>query len=217
MRANRGAAASETQAGSAASAGRPRSDEAHKAILDATLELLADVGFSALKVEGVASRAGVGKATIYRRWRSKLPLVVEAFSLLPSLEEVDSGDLVTDLKQMLRAYLELFNSTPLGTVLPSLAGERRHNQALSKLLDPVLRGRRQPLRRALERAVARGELPADLDLELAVDLIVGPIAVRLFFGGGRISPRLIDPIVDLALAGLRGKRSAQRAEGEPNP
>ena len=203
MRANRGAAASETQTGSAASAGRPRSDEAHKAILDATLELLADVGFSALKVEGVASRAGVGKATIYRRWRSKLPLVVEAFSLLPSLEEVDSGDLVTDLKQMLRAYLELFNTTPLGTVLPSLAGERRHNQALSKLLDPVLRERRQPLRRALERAVTRGELPADLDLELAVDLIVGPIAVRLFFGGGRISPRLIDPIVDLALSGLR--------------
>jgi AcrR family transcriptional regulator len=213
MRANRGAAASETQTTNGASAGRPRSDEAHKAILDATLELLADVGFSALKVEGVASRAGVGKATIYRRWRSKLPLVVEAFSLLPSLEEVDSGDLVTDLKQMLRAYLELFNSTPLGTVLPSLAGERRHNQALSKLLDPVLRERRQPLRRALERAVARGELPADLDLELAVDLIVGPIAVRLFFGGGRISPRLIDPIVDLALSGLR-KQSAQGAEGE---
>ena len=213
MRANRGAAASETQTANGASAGRPRSDEAHKAILDATLELLADVGFSALKVEGVASRAGVGKATIYRRWRSKLPLVVEAFSLLPSLEEVDSGDLVTDLKQMLRAYLELFNTTPLGTVLPSLAGERRHNQALSKLLDPVLRERRQPLRRALERAVARGELPSDLDLELAVDLIVGPIAVRLFFGGGRISPRLIDPIVDLALSGLRNQ-GAQRAAGE---
>jgi AcrR family transcriptional regulator len=60
-------------------------------------------------VEGVASRAGVGKATIYRRWRSKLPLVVEAFSLLPALEEVDTGDLVSDLKQMLRHYLELFN------------------------------------------------------------------------------------------------------------
>ena len=214
MRANRSAAASETQTANGASAGRPRSDEAHKAILDATLELLADVGFSALKVEGVASKAGVGKATIYRRWRSKLPLVVEAFSLLPALEEVDSGDLVSDLKQMLRAYFELFNSTPLGTVLPSLAGERRHNQALSKLLDPVLRERRRPLVRALERAVERGELPRDLDLELAVDLIVGPISVRLFFGGARFTPRLIDAIVDLALAGLRGKRNPQRVEGE---
>jgi AcrR family transcriptional regulator len=157
-------------------------------------------------VEGVAQRAGVGKATIYRRWRSKLPLVVEAFRLLPALEEVDTGDLVGDLKQLLRNYMELFNATPLGTVLPSLAGERRHNQALSKLLDPVLRERRRPLVRALERAVLRGELPRDLDLELAVDLIVGPIAVRLFFSGGRLSPRLVDPIVDLALEGLRKQR-----------
>jgi AcrR family transcriptional regulator len=203
MATSRAGQAQETQNGGAASAGRPRSDEAHQAILEATLALLAEQGFSALKVERVAHRAGVGKATIYRRWRSKLPLVVEAFSLLPALEEVDTGDLVTDLKQMLRGYFELFNATPLGTVLPSLAGERRHNHALSKLLDPVLRSRRQPLVHALERAVARGELPRDLDLELAVDLIVGPIAVRLFFGGAKFSPRLIDSIVDLALSGLR--------------
>ncbi len=129
--------------------------------------------------------------------------MVEAFSLLPALEEVDTGDLVADLKKMLRNYLELFNATPLGTVLPSLAGERRHNQALSKLLDPVLRERRRPLVRVLERAVERGDLPRDLDLDLAVDLIVGPIAVRLFFSGGKLSSRLVDPIVDLALAGLR--------------
>jgi AcrR family transcriptional regulator len=192
--------------GGGPSAGRPRSDEAHTAILEATLELLAKVGFSALTVEGVASRAGVGKATIYRRWPSKLPLVVEAFGLLPAFEEVDSGDLVNDLKRMLRSYLELFNTTALGTVLPSLVGERRHNQALSKLLDPVLRERRQPLVRALERAVARGELPADLDLDVAADLIVGPIAVRLFFSGGKLSSRLVDPMVDLALAGIRGPR-----------
>ena len=205
MRSNRETATAEAANPNGASAGRPRSDEAHRAILDATLELLADVGFSALKVEGVASRAGVGKATIYRRWRSKLPLVVEAFSLLPALEEIDSGDFVADLKKMLRNYFELFHSTPLGTVVPSLAGERRHNQALSKLLDPVLRERRRPLVRVLERAVARGELPADLDIDLAADLIVGPIAVRLFFGGGKLSARLIDSIVDLALAGLRAR------------
>lgn len=184
------------------SAGRPRSEEAHKAILEATLALLVEVGFSALTVEGVATRAGVGKATIYRRWQSKLPLVIEAFGQLPALQEVDTGDLVSDLKKMLRNYLQLFNSTPLATVLPSLAGERAHNPDLA-VFDPVMVDRRQPLMRVLRRGVERGELPADLNLDLAADLIVGPIAVRLFFSGRTISPKLVGPMVDLALNGLR--------------
>lgn len=186
------------------SAGRPRSEEAHQAILDATLELLVEVGFSALTVEGVAQRAGVGKATIYRRWASKLPLVVEAFGQLPGFEEVDTGNLARDLKEMLRSYIELFNSTPLAGVLPSLAGERAHNPELSELFDPVIKARRQPLVRAFERAARRGELPPDLDLELAADLVVGPIAVCLFFKGGRLQPKMVGPIVDVALGGIRG-------------
>lgn len=183
-------------------AGRPRSEEAHQAILDATLALLSEVGFSALTVEGVATRAGVGKATIYRRWPSKVPLVMEAVAHLPGLEDADTGELAGDLKTMLRSYLQLFHETPLASVLPSLAAERSHNTALGESFDPVMRGRRQPLVRVLERAVARGELPAELDLELAADLIVGPIAVRLFFTGRRPSPRIVGPMVDLALRGL---------------
>ncbi len=183
-------------------AGRPRSEEAHQAILDATLSLLAEVGFSALTVEGVATRAGVGKATIYRRWSSKLPLVVEAFGQLPGLEDADTGSLRGDLTTMLKAYLQLFNSTPLAAVLPSLAGERAHSSELWEIFDPVMRVRRQPLTSALERAVARGELPEDLDLELASDLIVGPIAVRLFFRGAKLHPKIVGPIVDIALSGI---------------
>jgi AcrR family transcriptional regulator len=189
-------------AGTNASAGRPRSEEAHQAILDATLALLAEVGFSALTVEGVAGRAGVGKATIYRRWPSKLPLVVEAFGGLPSFEDADTGSLAGDLKAMLRTYLELFNETPLAAVLPALASERAHDPALAELFDPVLRQRRSPLTRALERAVARGEVRADLDLDLAADLIVGPIAVRLFFTGRKVTTKMVDPMVDLALSGV---------------
>jgi AcrR family transcriptional regulator len=197
-----------TQAESAPSAGRPRSEEAHQAILDATLELLGEVGFSALTVEGVANRAGVGKATIYRRWPSKLPLVVEAFGQLPGFEDVDSGSVAEDLKQMLRSYIQVFNSTPLASVLPSLAGERAHNPELSELYDPVSRQRRQPLLRALQRGVERGELPRDLDLELAADLVVGPIAVTLFSKGGKLHPKMVAPIVDLALHGLRVREEA---------
>lgn len=183
------------------SAGRPRSEEAHRAILDATLELLGEVGFSALTVESVASRAGVGKATIYRRWPSKLPLVVEAFGGLPGLEDVDTGDLREDLVTMLRRYLQHFNTTPLATVLPSLAGERAHNPELG-VFDGVLLERRQPLRAAFERAVVRGEISRDLDLQLAADLVVGPIAVRLYFTGARVHPRIVGPMVDIALEGI---------------
>ena len=188
-----------------ASAGRPRSEEAHRAILDATLELLVEVGYSALTVEGVAQRAGVGKATIYRRWTSKLPLVIEAFGDLPAFEESDSGDLATDLEQILRSYLRVYNTTPLGAVVPSLAGELPHNPELMDLFTPVVKQRRQPLMNALRRAAERGEIPADLDLDLAADLIVGPITVRVFFTPGKLSPKLVQPMVEMALRGI-GRR-----------
>ena len=170
--------------------------------MDATLELLAEVGFSAMTVEGVASRAQVGKATIYRRWPSKLPLVVEAFGQLPGFEEVDTGSLAEDLKKMIRGYLQAFNESPLSAILPSLAGERAHNPELAELFEPVSKGRRQPLVRAFERAVDRSEVPAELDVELAADLVVGPIAVTLFFKGGRLNPRRGGPMVDMALSGI---------------
>jgi AcrR family transcriptional regulator len=187
----------------ATGAGRPRSEEAHRAILDAALELLIEVGYSALTVEGIASRAGVGKATIYRRWTSKLPLVIEAFGQLPGLAECDTGDLVTDLERMLRSYLEVFVSSPLGAVVPSLAGELPHNPELMELFAPVVGSRRQPLIRALERGVARGEISPDLDLSLAADLIVGPITVRLFFSRVKPTPKMIPAIVRIALEGIR--------------
>jgi len=197
------ALSSNSQAGS--SAGRPRSEEAHQAILDATLDLLVEVGFSALTVEGIASRAGVGKATIYRRWTSKLPLVVEAFGQLPGFEDVDTGSLDQDLKKMLRRYLEVYNSTALSAVLPSLAGERFHNPELSVLFEPVSKDRRRPLIRAFERARERGEIESDIDLELAADIVVGPIAVTLFFKGGSINPSMVEPMVELSLRGLRAR------------
>jgi AcrR family transcriptional regulator len=184
------------------STGRPRSEEAHQAILDATLELLVEVGFSALTVEGVAQRAGVGKATIYRRWASKLPLVVEAFSGLPGFEEVDTGSLRRDLKETLESYLEAFNATSLSTVFPSLAGERKHNPELSKLLEPVAKSRREPFVRIFERARERGEISPDVDIDLAADLVVGPISVQLFFRGGTPTPDMVEPLVDLALSGI---------------
>jgi AcrR family transcriptional regulator len=208
--ASAGERASAPTGGGANGAGRPRSEEAHQAILDATLALLSEQGYSALTVEGVAVRAGVGKATIYRRWPSKLPLVVEAFGGLPAFEDVDTGDLRNDLCAMLRNYLDQFNATSLAVILPSIIGERLHNPEFAELIDPLLRTRRQPLRRALERAVARGEVAPDVDLDLAADLVVGPIAVSLFFTGRRVGPKMVQPMVDLALRGIAPDLAARK-------
>jgi hypothetical protein len=115
---------------------------------------------------------------------------------------VDSGSLVEDLKATLKSYLEAFNSSALFTVFPSLAGERAHNPELSKLLEPVARIRREPFVRIFQRARERGEISENVDIDLAADLVVGPISVTLFFRGGRPSPEMVEPLVDLALNGI---------------
>ena len=184
--------------------GRPRSDRIHEAILDATLALLRETGFSGLAIEGVATRAGVGKSTIYRRWTSKVPLVIEAMQRLPEIPTPDTGSIADDLTEVLRSSIDVLRSTPLAHVLPSLVGERNRDPELSLALDGFVAERRRPLLRMLERAVERGELPPDADLELGVDLILGPFVVRLFFTAGRVDPDLVQPIVDAVIQGLGG-------------
>lgn len=186
--------------------GRPRSAHAHQAILDATLRLLAEVGYEKLAVGEVAAVADVGKATIYRRWPSKAPLVIEAFSQLPALVTPDTGNLLEDLTALLRSFARILETTPLPRVLPILAAECMHDPELSKLFMPMSNARRQPLLDVLRRAIARHELPRDLDIEAAADLIVGPIMTRVCFSGVAVRPRDIRPFVEAALYGIHGLR-----------
>lgn len=154
----------------------------------------------------MAAVAGVGKATIYRRWPSKAPLVIEAFSQLPPLVAPDTGNLLEDMTAVLRSFARILETTPLRRVLPILAAECLHDPELSKLLLPMNVARRQPLINILRQAVARGELPADLDLEAAADLIVGPIMTRIGFTGQAVHARDIRPFVDAALCGVHRLR-----------
>jgi AcrR family transcriptional regulator len=199
-----------TGSGSFRQPGRPRSDRIHEAILDATLELLREAGFSGLAIESVATRAGVGKATIYRRWTSKVPLVIEAMQRIPEIPTPDTGSIADDLTEVLRSSIDVLRSTPLAHVLPSLVGERNRDPELSEALDGFVAERRKPLLRMLERAVERGELPPDADLELGVDLILGPFVVRLFFTAGPVDPDLVKPIVEAVIRGLGGTVEQRR-------
>lgn len=197
-----GHSAAKRPAASARVRGRPRSTRAHAAILDATLALLAEKGYERLTVEDVAAAAGVGKATIYRRWASKAPLVIAAYAQLPGLVPPDTGSVADDLTALLQSFARILAATPLPRVLPILAGECLHDPELSKLLVPINRERRRPLFAILERAVGRGELPAGVDLGAAADLVVGPIMTRIYFTGEPVRARDIRSFVEAALFGI---------------
>jgi len=181
--------------------GRRRSEKAERAIVDATLALLAEGSVSDLSVEGVAARAGVGKTTIYRRWSSKLPLVVEAIKALPELKVPDTGTLRGDLRQILTALVKILRASPLGPVLLHVAAESRADPELLDAVSELLTLRRTPLLEVARRALDRGELPAGTDPDTITELLTGPIVNRLLFSTGPVDGQFIDVVIGTVLAG----------------
>jgi len=190
--------------------GRPRDPAAERAIIAATLELLAAEGYDGVRVAQVARRAGVSKATMYRRWPSKTRLVVAALRTTPPLGPVDTGSLRDDLEALLCQFLAIVESTPVAELLAALAGERRRDPSLASILDPFVRERTRPLVEALQRAVARGEIPPTADLDLAASLAGGPIITRVLFGGAT-DPGAVRKLVELVATAVGELRTERRA------
>jgi AcrR family transcriptional regulator len=192
--------------------GRPRSQQADRAILTATVELLADRGLAAMSIEEVAARAGVGKTTIYRRWPSKGLLALDAFvtSFREEQPLPDTGTLRGDLIAALRGWVRAVTQTPMGPMLTSLIAAAQY--------DPELRGAwrervLEPLRRQhrimLDRAVSRGEIPASVDTEVVLDLFFGAAEHRLLLGHLPMTDAFIGEVVEVILAGIQpGSRAA---------
>lgn len=183
--------------------GRPRSESAEKAILEATLRLLAELGYGGLTMDKVAAEAKVSKATMYRRWPSKVHLVITAFSQLPQLPSPDTGNLKQDLVEVLGSFLLITQNTSLAGVLPTLAGERARIPELADYLDEATRQRREPVKQVLARAVKRGDLPANTDIEFAIDLIMSPLVMRIFFTNNPADQRFLEQVIDKILKALK--------------
>ena len=191
---------------SAGQRGRPRSREADRAILAATLELLASKGLAAMSIEEVAARAGVGKATIYRRWPSKGLLALDAFvaSFREQQPLPDTGTLRGDLTAALRAWVRAVTSTPMGPMLTGLIAEAQHDQELrAAWRDRVLEPLRSQHRIMLDRAIARGEIPASVDREVVLDLFFGAAQHRLLLGHLPLTDDFIREVVDVILDGIQ--------------
>jgi AcrR family transcriptional regulator len=188
--------------------GRPRSVEADAAILDATLDLIDEEGLTGLSVESVAARAGVGKATIYRRWPCKEALVEQALARLG--QEMPVVDPHGPLRDQLLEFVEQIRckspETHSGRIMPRMLSHATRSPELFRLyFDQVIRPRRERVRRTLEEAVASGELRADIDLDLAVTMVTAPILYLNLVqsANGAPGPEASSALVDAVLDGLR--------------
>ena len=185
--------------------GRPRSEASHQAIIQATLELLVEGGYGSLTMEAVRTRAGVGKATIYRRWHSKEELVRDAIVFLhDEFDTPDTGSLRGDY-DALATLVRASASRGGASLMPRLLGEAVNDPELFAIFRAhLVEPRRAALRAVLERAVARGEIRKGIDLELLIDLFAGPAVYRMLITGGDMSKMFaVEEQMDALLNGLR--------------
>ena len=170
------------------SPGRPRSAEADAAIVRATLELLVEEGFQGLSVDAVRQRAGVGKATIYRRFPDKAALVRAAMEHLHrDLGLPDTGTLREDLASLWDLAMRLTPTPRARLMLPRLLVDAVDDPELFEVFHATLvETRREAMRTLLRRGIDRGELRADADVELLVDMVAGPLIYRFLIDGGEV-------------------------------
>lgn len=164
--------------------GRPRSDAAHEALLKATAELLMSIGLDDITMDGIAAKAEVSKATIYKWWPNKLALALEAFGdrMAQRITIPDTGDARTDFTQELEAVMAYYQSTEGKAFATLLAHSQGSPEAQDTFRAQFLDERRAVVSQIWHRGVERGELRADIDPDTAMDLIYGPAIFRLLTG-----------------------------------
>ncbi|GGM17436.1 TetR family transcriptional regulator [Streptomyces fumigatiscleroticus] len=193
-----------------------RSERSRRAIYDAALALVVEVGYPRTTIEGIAARAGVGKQTIYRWWPSKAEVLMEAFLDLgertaraagqpvPETYAIpDTGDLAADLKAVLRATVDelrdpRFEAPSRALAAEGVVDEQLGREVVAKLLQPSLELYVDRLRAAQEA----GEVRPDIDPRIALELFVSPLAQRWLQRTAPFDHEYTDTLVDYALHGL---------------
>jgi AcrR family transcriptional regulator len=184
------------------------------AIRSAVIAELATVGYGRLSIEAIARRAGVAKTAVYRRWGSKLDMVLELVSdnAAQRLPLPDSGSLAGDLQTLLKAIERGLQHRLAAQIIPDLLAEAARTPRVAQTLTNVIRGSlRDIVNVVTDRAVQRGELATAPDPALAVDLAVGPIYWRLAVAREAITPAELPVLAEAAAAAI--KAAAQRDGG----
>ncbi|WP_460838244.1 TetR/AcrR family transcriptional regulator [Nocardioides marmoraquaticus] len=193
---------------SAASRPLPRSERARRAVLDATLALVTEVPYATLTIEAIAARAGASKATVYRHWRSKGALVVDALADANARDPEstyglpDTGDLRADLATVLRATVDELNDPVLGALLRALSvetllDEGLRNQVVERIFTPQLR--------AFETRFATSDAAGATDPLVALEVVVAPLFHRWQQGTAPLTHAYADEVARLAVRALTGR------------
>ena len=181
-----------------------RAERSKRAVLEATRVLLAEKGdVGSLTVEAVAAQSGVAKTTIYRRWRDKWELALDAvmIDMLPGFTDpVDVGDTRKELVAFVQGAVNNLSAPPSGPAMQGLASQIATDPELARVYrEQVVEPRREQLRPVIERGIARGDLRPDTDLRLVHELLVGPILYRLLLSGPPLNRKLTTSLVDAVL------------------
>jgi AcrR family transcriptional regulator len=199
--------------------GRPRSSKADQAILTATVGLLLETGYRGVTIEGVASRAGVAKTTIYRRWPSKAEMVVDAVKQLAQRTQVLADAGAQDgVAQALVAMVSGINRTHMAEVMTSLSIEMAHD---AELAEAVRRGMVEPRRKAihalLQRGIETGEVRPDVDFDVVGEMLGGPMLYRVLFTHEPIDEQIVRRTVETLMNGIGIGRARGTHQEEVSP
>jgi AcrR family transcriptional regulator len=187
--------------------GRPRSEQAEQAIIEAALDLFAEQGFEGVCVEAVASRAGVGKATIYRRWPNKEELLLAAFGSLKSpFPEPKGVSVRDDLLAMVEVMCADKADPRKSRRYALLLGEgEKYPRLMSRYKETVVEPRRDAMRAVIRRGVQTGELRPDTDVEIAMLTLTGAIMAQEKTADGTLDGDFATRLVDGLLLGLSAR------------
>jgi AcrR family transcriptional regulator len=188
-----------------------RNERSRRAILDATVSLVGELGYDRVSIEAIAKRAGVGKQTIYRWWASKGAVVLEALNdrLATVVDFPDTGDIVEDLRTQMRGVTQLFGTTDVGPLYQGLLAAAQSDPALSRAhLEQVIKPATVAGHERIARAQERGEMRADADRQEMIDMLYGAIYYRLILHTRPLEPEQIDAALNIAFQGLRPSSSA---------
>jgi AcrR family transcriptional regulator len=191
--------------------GRPRKEEADKAILEAALNLVSNHGYRAVSVDQIAAQAQVSKMTIYRRWPNKAEVVMYALLELvgPQTDFPSVPQASESIKLQLQLQVKFFRGKH-GRLIRSLLAEAQSNDELAEAFrERWIVPRRRGVMAILKKAIAQGQLRPNIDLELAIDLLYGPLYYRLLIGTGTITTAFADALYEQFMTGHQPDRSSR--------